>query len=79
MSLDKLDNIKHEPNIIELQLWHSIHDTIMAPMITALCAKDIPESDLAIGFAYITKPETLGGFFTLAFSQTRHRRVRGTD
>jgi len=30
-------------------------------MITALGAKDIPESNLAIGFAYITKPESLGG------------------
>ncbi|MCK4863557.1 MAG: hypothetical protein KAS25_04625, partial [Dehalococcoidales bacterium] len=27
----------------------------------ALGAKDIPESNLAIGFAYITKPESLGG------------------
>jgi hypothetical protein len=56
MSLDKLNNIKHGPNIVELQPWQSIHDTITSPMITALGAKDIPESNLAIGFAYVTKP-----------------------
>jgi hypothetical protein len=61
MTLENLKNIKHAPNIIELQPWQSIHDTITAPMITALGARDIPESNLAIGFAYITKPETLGG------------------
>jgi hypothetical protein len=59
ISIDKLKNIKHGPNIIELKPWRSRHDTITAPMITALGAKDIPESNLGIGFAYITKPETL--------------------
>lgn len=59
MSIDKLKNIKHGPNIIELKPWRSRHDTITAPMITALGAKDIPESNLGIGFAYVTKPETL--------------------
>jgi DNA-binding MarR family transcriptional regulator len=59
MSIDKLKNIKHPPNIIELRPWHSRHVTITAPMITALGPKDIPESNLGIGFAYVTKPETL--------------------
>jgi len=59
ISIDKLKNIKHGPNIIELKPWRSRHATITAPMITALGAKDIPNSSLGIGFAYITKPETL--------------------
>ncbi len=59
MSIDKLKNIKHGPNIVELRPWRSRHQTITAPMITALGAKDIPESSLGIGFAYVTKPETL--------------------
>ena len=59
ISIDKLKNIKHGPNIIELKPWRSRHDTITAPMITALGAKDIPESNLGIGFAYVTKPEML--------------------
>ena len=61
VSLEELKNIRHGSNIIEFQPWQSIHDTITAPMITALGGKDIPGSDLAIGFAYITKPESLGG------------------
>ena len=61
VSLEQLKNILREPNIVELKPWQSIHDTITAPMITALGAKDIPESNLAIGFAHITKPESLGG------------------
>jgi hypothetical protein len=61
MDLSKLENIKHEPNIIEFKAWQSIHETITSPMITAWGPKDIPESNLAIGFAYITKPELLGG------------------
>jgi DNA-binding MarR family transcriptional regulator len=59
VSIDKLKNIKHDSNIIEFRPWQSRHDTIIAPMITALGAKDIPESNLGIGFAYITEPETL--------------------
>lgn len=59
MSIDKLKNIKHGSNIIELRPWQSRHNTIKAPMITALGPKDIPESNLGIGFAYVTKPETL--------------------
>lgn len=59
--LEELKNIRHGSNIIEFQPWQSIHDTITAPMITALGGKDIPGSNMAIGFAYITKPESLGG------------------
>jgi DNA-binding MarR family transcriptional regulator len=58
ISIDKLKNFKHESNIVELRPWKSRHATITAPMITALGAKDIPESNLGIGFAYVTKPET---------------------
>jgi mannose-6-phosphate isomerase-like protein (cupin superfamily) len=60
VSLENLKNVVREPNIVELKPWKSIHDTITAPMITAL-SKDIPDSNLAIGFAHITKPEDLGG------------------
>jgi hypothetical protein len=59
--LQELKNIVHEPNVIEFQAWQSVHDTITAPMITALGDKDAADSHLAIGFAYITKPDTLGG------------------
>jgi len=61
VDLEHLENIVRAPNVVELKPWKSIHDTITSPMITALGAKDIPESNLAIGFAYITKPESLGG------------------
>lgn len=61
MDLEHLKNIRHESTIVELQPWKSIHDTITAPMITALGGKDIPGSNLAVGFAYITEPESLGG------------------
>ncbi len=61
MDLSKLENVVREPNVVEFKPWKSIHDTITSPMITAWGAKDIPESKLAIGFAYITTPDTLGG------------------
>jgi hypothetical protein len=61
MDLSKLENVVREPNVIEFKPWKSIHRTITSPMITAWGAKDIPESNLAIGFAYITKPDSLGG------------------
>jgi hypothetical protein len=60
VSLENLKNVVHTPNIVELKPWKSIHDTITAPMITAL-SKDLPGSNLAIGFAHITKPDSLGG------------------
>jgi hypothetical protein len=60
VSLEELKNVVHEKNIVELKPWKSIHDTITAPMITAMGMKDLPDNHLAIGFAHITKPETLG-------------------
>ena len=56
----KLENLKREPNVVELKPWKSIHDTIKAPMITGLGQIDIPESNLAMGFARITEPDVLG-------------------
>jgi len=61
MDLSKLENVVREPNVVEFKPWRSIHKTITSPMITAWGAKDIPGSKLAIGFAYITTPDTLGG------------------
>ena len=58
--MDKLKNVVHEPNVVELKPWKSIHDTIKEPMITGLGTIDIPESVLAMGFARITKPDVLG-------------------
>jgi hypothetical protein len=60
VSLEQLKNVVHKGNIVELKPWKSIHDTITAPMITAMGDRDIPDSHLAIGFAHVTKPETLG-------------------
>jgi hypothetical protein len=61
MDMSKLGNVLREPNVVEFKPWKSIHETITAPMITAWGAKDVPGSKLAIGFAYIAKPDTLGG------------------
>jgi hypothetical protein len=61
MDFSKLANVVREPNVVEFKPWQSIHKTITSPMITAWGAKDIPGSNLAIGFAYITAPDTLGG------------------
>ncbi len=61
MDMSKLGNVVREPNVVEFKPWKSIHETITSPMITAWGSGDIPESKLAIGFAYITKPDTLGG------------------
>ena len=61
MDMSKLGNVVREPGVVEFKPWKSIHDTIKTPMITAWGSGDIPESKLAIGFAYITEPDTLGG------------------
>jgi hypothetical protein len=61
MDMSKLANVVREPNVVEFKPWKSMHASIKSPMITAWGAKDIPGSKLAIGFAYITTPETLGG------------------
>jgi hypothetical protein len=61
MDMSKLGNVAREPNVIEFKPWKSIHDTITSPMITAWGSGDAPGSKLAIGFAYITAPDQLGG------------------
>jgi len=60
LSFDKLKNVVREENVVELKPWKSIHDTIIEPMLTGLGNIEIPESHLAMGFARITQPETLG-------------------
>ena len=64
VSLNKLENTRHESNIVELKPWRSMHESITLPMITALGEKDIPGSQLVIGFAYIDKPEEKLGIRT---------------
>jgi hypothetical protein len=58
--MDLLKNVVREPNVVELKPWKSIHDTIKEPMVTGLGPMDIPKSVMAMGFARITKPDTLG-------------------
>jgi hypothetical protein len=58
--MDKLKNVVREPNVVELKPWKSIHNTIKEPMVTGLGPMDIPDSVLAMGFARITKPDSLG-------------------
>ena len=64
VGLDKLANLRHESNIVELKPWKSMHKSITLPMITALGDKDLPGSQLVIGFAYIDKPEEKIGIQT---------------
>ena len=64
VSLGKLENVRHESNLIELKPWKSMHKSITLPMITALGERDIPGSKLAIGFAYIDQPEEKIGIQT---------------
>jgi hypothetical protein len=59
-SFDKLKNIVHEPNVVELMPWKSIHKEIIEPMITGLGNMEVHDSQLAMGFARITKPVTMG-------------------
>jgi hypothetical protein len=55
-----IENVKRESNVFELKPWKSIHDTIKKPMVTGLGPLEIPESALAMGFAFITEPDVLG-------------------
>jgi hypothetical protein len=57
VKLAQLKNLRHESNLVELKPWQSMHKSITLPMITALGEKDIPGSQLVIGFAYIDQPE----------------------
>jgi hypothetical protein len=56
VQIDKVKNIKREANIIEIQGALSRHPEITSPMIGAFGAKDIADSNLGIGFAYINEP-----------------------
>jgi uncharacterized RmlC-like cupin family protein len=60
-AMANLKNVQREPNVVELKPWQSMHASIKSPMITALGGADVAGSKLAIGFAYITTPEALGG------------------
>jgi len=60
----ELKNIRHESNLIEFQGWRSAHPSITMPMITAMGEKDIPGSQMMLGFAYIDKPEDEIGIAT---------------
>jgi hypothetical protein len=59
VSIEKLKNVVHAPNLIEFKPWQSRHDTITAPMISSLGIKDVPGNRLSIGFAHIDKPDTI--------------------
>ncbi len=58
--MDKLENVVREPNVVELKPWKSIHDEIKEPMVTGLGNVEIPESVLAMGFARVTEPVSMG-------------------
>ena len=61
VGLDKLENVEHAKNLFELKPWQSVFKSITSPMITALGAKDNPDSNMAIGFAHITEPGDYSG------------------
>ena len=56
--MDNLKNVVREKNVVELKPWKSIHKTIKEPMVTGL--NEVPESVLAMGFARITEPVSMG-------------------
>lgn len=58
--MDDLKNVVREPNVVELKPWKSIHEEVKEPMVTGMGTTDIPESVLAMGFARITEPVSLG-------------------
>jgi hypothetical protein len=60
VSFDKLKNVVREPNVVELIPWKSIHHQIAEPMVTGMGNMDIKDSHLAMGFARITEPVTMG-------------------
>jgi hypothetical protein len=57
MSEVKMGNLRHESNLVEFKPWKSIHKSITMPMITSMGERDIPGSQMMLGFAYIDKPE----------------------
>ncbi len=62
--IKQLKNVRHESNLIEFKGWQSVHKSITMPMITALGERDIPGSQMTLGFAYIDKPEDEIGIAT---------------
>jgi hypothetical protein len=50
-------NVRHESNLVEFKPGTSVHDSITMPMICSAGEKDIPGSQMILGFAYIDKPE----------------------
>lgn len=60
----KIGNLRHESNLVEFKPWKSRHKSITMPMITSLGEKDIPGSQLMLGFAYIDQPEDEIGMAT---------------
>jgi hypothetical protein len=59
-SFDKFKNVVREPNVVELTPWKSIHKQIKEPMVTGMGGMDIKDSVLAMGFARITEPVSMG-------------------
>jgi hypothetical protein len=57
--MDDLKNVVHEPNVVELKPWTSIHEEIKEPMVTGGLG-EVPDSVLAMGFARITEPVSMG-------------------
>jgi hypothetical protein len=53
----RIGNLRHESNLIEFKPRKSIHKSITMPMIGSGGERDIPGSQLMLGFAYIDKPE----------------------
>ena len=59
-----IQNVRHESTLVELKPWKSMHKSITMPMITAMGEKDIPGSQMILGFAYIDQPEDAIGIAT---------------
>lgn len=57
--MDDLKNVLREPNIVELKPWQSIAHEIKEPMVAGGLG-EIHDSVLAMGFARVTEPVSLG-------------------
>ena len=53
----RIGNLRHESNLVEFKPRKSVHKSITMPMIGSGGERDIPGSQLVLGFAYIDKPE----------------------
>jgi len=58
--MEKLKNVVREETVVELKPWKSIHKEIKEPMVTGLGDMDIPDNVMAMGFARITEPVSMG-------------------